>query len=174
MKAIISGYEFAHRDDYEGRQVIPDIKLDADSKNIEHMTVEKDENKYRTIISPERYKKLEKEIPLAKYDGLISDMHKDAVVIDDLNHYETDQLIKQLKPDMFFSGIKDKYVVQKMGVTSKQLHSYDYSGPYAGFRGAVVFAKDLTSGVYTPAWKFVTAPWKVEPLLEGKVVGGDE
>jgi len=115
LKAIISGYEFAHRDDYEGRQVIPDIKLDADSKNIEHMTVEKDENKYRTIISPERYKKLEKEIPLAKYDGLISDMHKDAVVIDDLNHYETDQLIKQLKPDMFFSGIKDKYVVAKNG-----------------------------------------------------------
>ena len=31
-----------------------------------------------------------------------------------------------------------------MGVTSKQLHSYDYSGPYAGFRGAVVFAREVT------------------------------
>ncbi|MBX4267725.1 nitrogenase molybdenum-iron protein alpha chain [Clostridium estertheticum] len=174
IETVVSGYEFAHRDDYEGRQVIPDIKLDADSKNIEHLTVEKDEKKYRTIISPERYEKLKNEIPLAKYDGLIKDMKKDAVIIDDLNHFETEQLIKHLKPDMFFSGIKDKYVVQKMGVTSKQLHSYDYSGPYAGFRGAVVFARELTSGVHTPAWRYVTPPWKVEPLLEGKVIGGDE
>ncbi|MBC8059904.1 MAG: nitrogenase molybdenum-iron protein alpha chain [Clostridiaceae bacterium] len=174
VETIISGYEFAHRDDYEGREVIPEIKTDADSKNIEQMVVEKDEKNYRMILSPERYDKLKKEIPLGYYGGIIKDMKKGAVIIDDLNHYETEQLIKLLKPDMFFSGIKDKYVVQKMGVLSKQLHSYDYSGPYAGFRGAVVFAKELTSGVHTPAWRFVTPPWKVEPLLEGKVVGGDE
>ena len=174
IETIVSGYEFAHRDDYEGREVIPDIKLDADSKNIEHMSVEKDEKNYRMILTPERYEKLEKVIPLSKYEGLFKDMKKNTVIIDDLNHFETEELIKALKPDMFFSGIKDKYVVQKMGVTSKQLHSYDYSGPYAGFRGALIFAKELTSGVHTPAWRFVTPPWKVEPLLEGKVVGGDE
>ncbi|HEY8889476.1 MAG TPA: nitrogenase molybdenum-iron protein alpha chain [Clostridium sp.] len=174
VETVVSGYEFAHRDDYEGREVIPTIKLDADSKNIEHMTVEKDEKNYRMILSPEKYAELAKVIPLAKYDGLIKDENDDTVIIDDLNHYETEQLIKKLKPDMFFSGIKDKYVVQKMGVTSKQLHSYDYSGPYAGFKGAVVFAREVTSGVHTPAWRFVTPPWKVEPLLEGKVVGGDE
>ncbi|MBU3175953.1 nitrogenase molybdenum-iron protein alpha chain [Clostridium estertheticum] len=174
IETIVSGYEFAHRDDYEGREVIPDIKLDADSKNIEHLTVEKDEEKYRMILSRAKYEELAKVIPLAKYDGLIKDLDEDTVVIDDYNHYESEQLIKKLKPDMFFSGIKDKYVVQKMGVTSKQLHSYDYSGPYAGFRGAVIFAREVTSGVHTPAWRFVTPPWKVEPLLEGKVVGGDE
>ena len=174
IETIISGYEFAHRDDYEGREIIPDIKLDADSKNIEHLEVEKDEKNYRMILTPEKYEKLEKIIPLAEYGGIIKDMKKDTVIIDDLNHYETEKLIKLLKPDMFFSGIKDKYVVQKMGVTSKQLHSYDYSGPYAGFRGAVIFAKEISSGVHTPAWRFVTPPWKVEPLLEGKVVGGDE
>jgi nitrogenase molybdenum-iron protein alpha chain len=174
VETIISGYEFAHRDDYEGREVIPDIKTDADSKNIEQMTVQKDEKNYRMILTPERYEKLKKEIPLGYYGGIIKDMKKGAVIIDDLNHYETEQLIKVLKPDMFFSGIKDKYVVQKMGVLSKQLHSYDYSGPYAGFRGAAVFARELTSGVHTPAWRFVTPPWKIEPLLEGKVVGGDE
>ena len=32
-----------------------------------------------------------------------------------INHYESEELIKRLKPDMFFSGIKDKYVVQKWG-----------------------------------------------------------
>lgn len=119
-------------------------------------------------------KSLQKIIPLAKYDGLIKDENEGTIIIDDINHYETEEIIKKLKPDMFFSGIKDKYVVQKMGVMSRQLHSYDYSGPYAGYKGAVIFARDITSGVHTPAWRYVTAPWKVEPLLEGKVVGGDE
>lgn len=174
IETIVSGYEFAHRDDYEGREVIPTIKVDADSKNIEEITVEKDEAKYRVVISPERYEQLKKEIPLSYYGGIIKDMKKDGIIIDDLNHYETEELIKILKPDMFFSGIKDKYVSQKMGVLSKQLHSYDYQGPYAGFKGAVVFAREVASGVYTPGWKYVTAPWKVEPALVGKVVGGEE
>lgn len=151
IETIISGYEFAHRDDYEGREIIPDIKTDADSKNIEHMVVQKDEKNYRMRISSERYEKLKDEIHLGYYGGIIKDMKKGSVIIDDLNHYETEQLTKMLKPDMFFSGIKDKFVVQKMGVLSKQLHSYDYSGPYAGFRGAVIFDRYLASGVYTPA-----------------------
>lgn len=169
VETVLSGYEFAHRDDYEGRAVIPFIKPDADSKNIEELKVEKDEKNYRMILSPERYEKLKMEIPLGNYDGLIKDSKENAIIIDDLNHYETETFIKILKPDMFFSGIKDKYAVQKMGVMSKQLHSYDYSGPYAGFKGAVIFAKDLLAGVYTPAWKFITPPWKTEPLIEGSI-----
>lgn len=169
VETVLSGYEFAHRDDYEGREVIPFIKPDADSKNIEELKVEKDEKNYRMILSPERYEKLKKEIPLGNYDGLIKDSKENAIIIDDLNHYETETFIKILKPDMFFSGIKDKYAVQKMGVMAKQLHSYDYSGPYAGFKGAVIFARDLLAGVYTPAWKFVTPPWKTEPLIEGSI-----
>ncbi|MDP4091293.1 MAG: nitrogenase molybdenum-iron protein alpha chain [Bacillota bacterium] len=171
VETVLSGYEFAHRDDYEGREIIPNIKIDADSKNIEELKVEKDEKNYRIIISEERYEKLRKEIPLGYYGGLLKDSHEKAVIIDDLNHYETETFIKILKPDMFFSGIKDKYAVQKMGVMSKQLHSYDYSGPYAGFKGAMIFARDLLAGVYTPAWKFVTPPWKSEPLLTGEIAG---
>lgn len=173
IEVLLSGYEFAHRDDYEGREIIPSIKIDADSKNIEELKIEKDEKNYRLILTPERYEALKKEIPLSYYAGLIKTMKKDSVVIDDLNQYETDTFIKILKPDMFFSGIKDKFAIQKMGVMCKQLHSYDYSGPYAGFRGAVIFGRDVLAGVYTPAWKFVTPPWKTEPLIEGEYVGGE-
>ena len=45
MKTISAGYEFAHRDDYEGRRVLPDIKVDADSRNIEEIEVEADETR---------------------------------------------------------------------------------------------------------------------------------
>jgi nitrogenase molybdenum-iron protein alpha chain len=51
------------------------------------------------------------------------------------------------------------------------LHSYDYSGPYAGFRGALNFARDITMGMTTPAWSFVNPPWKTEPMLEGSYIG---
>jgi nitrogenase molybdenum-iron protein alpha chain len=159
VETVLAGYEFAHRDDYEGREVIPDIKEDADSKNIENLVVEPD-RRYRAFLSPQRYQELSATIGLETYAGLIKNMNDGTWVVDDLNHFETEEMIKILKPDLFFSGIKDKYVVQKAGVVCRQLHSYDYSGPYAGFQGAVNFGRDLTMGLYAPAWQLVTPPWR--------------
>ena len=174
VRTILAGYEFAHRDDYEGREVIPDIKVDADSKNIPEIKVVKDEEKYRIIIPLDRYQTLVQEgVPLSYYAGMIKDMKKDSVIVDDLNHHETEFFIKKLKPDIFLTGIKEKYTIQKMGVLSKQLHSYDYTGPYAGFKGAVKFAKEMVSGLYTPAWKFIQPLWEVEPMIEGEIDGGE-
>lgn len=169
MEIVLAGYEFAHRDDYEGREVIPSIKEDADSKNIESIEVKPDEEKYRVVLSKEQYEKLSKEIPLNYYEGMIKGMKKESIIVDDLNHFETEELLRILKPDVFCSGIKDKYVSHKAGIFSKQLHSYDYSGPYAGFKGAVNFARDIAMGMTTPAWGFVTPPWKKGPQLIGTV-----
>jgi nitrogenase molybdenum-iron protein alpha chain len=178
VSTVLAGHEFAHRDDYEGREVIPTIKEDADNKNIEHVTMEKDEQKYRVFLSPERYEELRGQIQLEEYKGIIRDMKTGSVIVDDLNHFETEEFLRLLKPDIFLSGIKDKYVLQKAGVVSRQLHSYDYSGPYAGFIGAIHFARDLTMGLYAPAWGLVTPPWKTKPILEGQLglpaaVGGE-
>ncbi|MDR3305365.1 MAG: nitrogenase component I subunit alpha [Clostridiales Family XIII bacterium] len=174
VRTVLAGHEFAHRDDYEGRRVIPTIKADADSKNVESITVEKDEERYSEYLTAERAEELKNVIQLAAYRGIIPDMKPGDIVVDDLNHYETEALLSTLKPDIFLSGIKDKYMLQKDGAVSRQLHSYDYSGPYAGFRGAINFARDLTMGVYTPAWKFVVPPWKNEPVLQAKLVRDKE
>lgn len=171
IETILAGYEFAHRDDYEGREVLSTIKEDGDSKNIESIEVKPDPEHYKVTLSKERYEKLREEISLNYYAGMMKDMANGSIVIDDLNHYETEELLKILKPDLFCSGIKDKYISHKAGIFSKQLHSYDYSGPYAGFRGAVNFARDITMGLTTPSWKFVTPPWKTEPMIEGSYVG---
>ena len=173
VETIIAGYEFAHRDDYEGRDVIPNIKEDADSKNIENLTVEPDPELYSQRLTDEQREALAKEIPLDKYDGMIPEMKNGHVVIDDYNHVETELIIKLLKPDIFFSGIKDKYIIQKGGTPSRQMHSYDYAGPYAGFKGAVNFAKDISMAIYTNAWGFVVPPWKSEPILQG-AIGGEQ
>lgn len=172
VETLLAAYEFAHRDDYEGRIVIPEIVPDADLKNIEVLYVDKIEGKYKEIKTDEQLEELKKEVEnLEDYPGMMPDMNKGAIVVDDLNHYETEEFIKELKPDIFFSGIKDKYTIQKGGVLSRQLHSYDYSGPYAGFKGAVNFGRDVTMGLYTPAWTYTVAPWKKEPILEGTFGG---
>ncbi len=172
IETVLAGYEFAHRDDYEGREIIPEIKLDADTKNIPDLHVTPDERRFRLKISPERIAELKKKIPLSDYPGMNIEMKDGSIIVDDLNHFETEEFIKLLKPDIFSSGIKDKYVVQKMGIPSKQLHSYDYSGPYAGFNGAVKFAEDIAMAFASPTWNFITPPWKNEPLLEGTIVEG--
>jgi len=172
IETVLAGYEFAHRDDYEGSEGKADIKEDADSKNIETIIVNPDPEKYHLRLTPEQFEELKARIPLDTYTGMIHDMKDGAVIVDDLNHFETEEFLKLLKPDIFFSGIKDKYVAQKGGTLSRQLHSYDYSGPYAGFKGAVNFGKDVTMGIYTPAWGFVTPPWKHTPTLVG-TYGGD-
>ncbi len=53
MKTISAGYEFAHRDDYEGRQVLPNLKVDADTRNIEEIEVDPDETRYNPRMSEE-------------------------------------------------------------------------------------------------------------------------
>ncbi len=67
-----------------------------------------------------------------------------------------------VKPDIFCAGIKEKYVVQKMGVPCKQLHSYDYGGPYAGFQGAINFYAEIDRMVNAKVWSYIKPPWEID------------
>lgn len=174
VETIMAGYEFAHRDDYEGRDVIPFIKTDADSKSIEEITVSKEESLYKERYTDEELEALVAEgVDIETYAGMFGDMKSGHVVVDDYNFYEVEVLGKMMKPDIILSGIKDKYSIQKDGISSRQLHSYDYSGPYAGFKGAVIFARDITMALYTPTWSLVTAPWKNASMLVGTLKEGE-
>ncbi len=171
IKVLSAGYEFAHRDDYEGRHVIPNIKVDADTRNIEDLTITKTENEalWREDLV-EKKAELEKNgYEFSAYEGMMPQMEKNALVIDDISHWETEKLIEFYKPDLFCAGIKEKYVVQKSGVPLKQLHSYDYGGPYAGFEGAINFYKEMERMLATNVWKLVDAPWKAEPEIVGSM-----
>lgn len=166
MSTIAAGYEFGHRDDYEGRRVIPTIQVDADSRNIEELKISQDPEKYIPRKSEEDIKALELAgMEFKEYEGMMADMEKGILVIDDLSHYEMEKLIEAYKPDVFCAGIKEKYVVQKMGIPLKQLHSYDYGGPYAGFIGAVNFYKDIVMITNTSIFKEIKAPWEAEEVI---------
>jgi nitrogenase molybdenum-iron protein alpha chain len=173
METIAAGYEFAHRDDYEGRRVLPTIKVDADSRNIEELHVDPDPERYRPRLSDEERRRLEAAgMTFSDYEGMMPEMPEGRLVVDDISHYETERLLEIYRPDVFCAGIKEKFVVQKMGIPSKQLHSYDYGGPYAGFRGAINFYREIDRLVNTRIWSLITPPWEKEkrPALEATYV----
>jgi nitrogenase molybdenum-iron protein alpha chain len=166
MKTIAAGYEFAHRDDYEGRRVLPDIKVDADSRNIEVLHVERDEQLYRPRKTEAQLQALKTAgYEFSDYAGMMAEMDPSTLVVDDISQRETERLIDIYKPAIFCAGVKEKYAVQKMGVPCKQLHSYDYGGPYAGFRGAINFYREIDRMVSARIWKMIQAPWQSTPHL---------
>lgn len=168
MTVVSAGYEFAHRDDYEGRKVLPNIKVDADSRNIEEIEVLPDPVEFKPRKTPEEIEALKaKGIPMSGYEGMMPEMKNGALVIDDISHHETEKLMELVKPDLICAGIKEKYVVQKHGVPLKQLHNYDIGGPYAGFEGAINFYEEIDRLVNAKVWTYIKAPWEKSPELSG-------
>ncbi|TLN09769.1 nitrogenase molybdenum-iron protein alpha chain, partial [bacterium] len=164
MKAVAAGYEFGHRDDYEGREVLPFIKIDADSRNIEELDVHPDAVAFKPRKTEEQLANLKAGgLSFSEYEGMMRQMQDGSLTIDDISHYETEVLLETYKPDIFCAGIKEKYAVQKSGVPLKQLHSYDYGGPYAGFKGAINFYKDIDRMTSNPIWGYLKAPWQKGP-----------
>jgi nitrogenase molybdenum-iron protein alpha chain len=169
MKTIAAGYEFAHRDDYEGRKVLPNVKVDADSRNIEELEVSRDPERYRPRKSAEEMERLAQEgFHFKDYEGMMPEMGSGTLVIDDISQYETEKLIETFKPAIFCAGIKEKFAIQKKGIPMKQLHSYDSGGPYAGFRGAVNFYREIDRMVNSRIWSNLQAPWQKSPELAAK------
>ncbi len=109
MQVVGTGYEFAHKDDYE--RTLEEVK-----------------------------------------DGTL--------IFDDASGYELDRFVEAIRPDLIGSGIKEKYPAHKMGVPFRQMHSWDYSGPYHGYDGFGVFARDMDTAINNPAWGLIKAPWQ--------------
>ncbi|MCA8908874.1 MAG: nitrogenase molybdenum-iron protein alpha chain [Rhodospirillaceae bacterium] len=85
---------------------------------------------------------------------------KDGTLIyDDITGYEMEKFIERKRPDLVGSGIKEKYPVQKMGIPFRQMHSWDYSGPYHAYDGFAIFARDMDLAINNPVWGLFDAPW---------------
>ena len=93
------------------------------------------------------------------YERTAPEMPDATVIYDDASEYELEKFVEELKPDLVGSGIKEKYVFQKMGLPFRQMHSWDYSGPYHAYNGFPVFARDIDMAINSPTWKLVKAPF---------------
>ncbi len=94
------------------------------------------------------------------YDRTIKEMGDSTLIYDDVTGYEFEEFVKKIKPDLIGSGIKEKYIFQKMGIPFRQMHSWDYSGPYHGYDGFAIFARDMDMTLNNPCWGKLQAPWK--------------
>ena len=94
------------------------------------------------------------------YDRTLKEMGSATLLYDDVTGYEFEEFVKRIKPDLVGSGIKEKYIFQKMGVPFRQMHSWDYSGPYHGYDGFAIFARDMDMTVNNPCWSNIRPPWK--------------
>ena len=45
------------------------------------------------------------------------------LLYDDVTGFELEEFVKKIKPDLVGSGIKEKYIFQKMGIPLRQMHS---------------------------------------------------
>ncbi|MCW1412970.1 nitrogenase molybdenum-iron protein alpha chain [Rhizobium sp. 1AS11] len=89
---------------------------------------------------------------------------KGTLIYDDVTGYELEKFIERIRPDLVGSGIKEKYPVQKLGIPFRQMHSWDYSGPYHGYDGFAIFARDMDLAVNSPIWDLYEAPWKKKAM----------
>ncbi len=94
------------------------------------------------------------------YDRTLKEMGDGTLLFDDITGFEFEQFVKRMRPDLVGSGIKEKYIFQKMGIAFRQMHSWDYSGPYHGYDGFAIFARDMDMTLNNPCWDKIKVPWK--------------
>jgi nitrogenase molybdenum-iron protein alpha chain len=88
------------------------------------------------------------------------------LIFDDVTGFELEKFVEKMRPDLVGSGIKEKYAVQKMGVPFRQMHSWDYSGPYHGYDGFAIFARDMDMAINSPIWAMHKTPWETKEAAE--------
>ena len=106
--------------------MIPNIVVDADTRNIEELDRRGRPGAVQAAQEPRpswRGSSGEGAIRFNDYEGMMPEMAEQTLIIDDLNHHEAEILMEKYKPDVFCAGIKEKYVIQKSGVpqTAPQL-----------------------------------------------------
>ena len=102
------------------------------------------------------------------YDRTIKEMGDATLLYDDVTGFEFEEFVAKIKPDLVGSGIKEKYIFQKMGIPFRQMHSWDYSGPYHGYDGFAIFARDMDMAISNPCWNKLAAPWLERQAAEVK------
>ena len=96
------------------------------------------------------------------YDRTPKEMGDATLLYDDVTGFELEEFVKKIKPDLVGSGIKEKYIFQKMGIPLRQMH-LGLLGPYHGYDGFAIFARDMDIALSSPVWSKLVPPWKTAP-----------
>jgi len=107
------------------------------------------------------------------YEKIFNQIGEGALVIDNPNVPEIEEILTRRRPDLFISGNKERYLAYKLGVPFVNGHTYD-TGPYAGFVGMVNFARDIDKALHAPVWNIVHQHARPAPVARHAVHGSEE
>jgi nitrogenase molybdenum-iron protein alpha chain len=93
------------------------------------------------------------------YERTLFEVKEGTILYDDPTAFDMEYLADKLDIDLMGAGVKEKYVYHKIGIPFRQMHSWDYSGPYHGFDGFKIFARDMDSAVNSPVWDLLKDPF---------------
>jgi nitrogenase molybdenum-iron protein alpha chain len=95
------------------------------------------------------------------YEKIKERSDEGTIIFDDPNSLELEEIIEKYKPDIVLSGVKEKYLLHKLGVPCVLIHSYE-NGPYIGFEGFLNLTKDIYAAIYNPVWKMLEFEYETE------------
>ncbi|NTV62128.1 MAG: nitrogenase component I subunit alpha [Oscillochloris sp.] len=107
------------------------------------------------------------------YEKIYDQLDEGAMMIDNPNVPEIEEILTRRRPDLFISGNKEKYVAYKLGVPFVNGHTYD-TGPYAGFIGMVNFARDIDKALHAPIWSTLKSKARPAPTARHSAHGFEE
>ena len=96
------------------------------------------------------------------FEKMKSRVKEGGLVIDDPNALELEELVEDYEIDLIMGGVKEKYLVHKLGIPSLLIHSYE-NGPYIGFEGFLNLARDMYTSIYSPVWNLLEFKETEEP-----------
>jgi len=90
---------------------------------------------------------------------------KDGTLIyDDVTGYEFENSSRKSSRISSARASKENTCSRRWVVPFRQMHSWDYSGPYHGlWTVSPFFARDMDMAINAPIWKMAKAPWKTVP-----------
>ncbi len=88
------------------------------------------------------------------YVKICERVNEGVLVLDNPNSLELEEILTDWKPDLFISGLKEKYLSYKLGVPFINGHSYE-KGPYAVYSGFLNFARDVEKTLFAPVWGLI-------------------
>jgi nitrogenase molybdenum-cofactor synthesis protein NifE len=89
------------------------------------------------------------------YETLREVCGPDTVIIDDANPIELAAFIEKSEIDLLIGGVKERPIAYKMGIGFCD-HNHERKVCLAGFSGMAAFAREVSSTINSPVWKFST------------------
>ncbi|AOT71385.1 nitrogenase iron-molybdenum cofactor biosynthesis protein NifE [Geosporobacter ferrireducens] len=76
------------------------------------------------------------------------------MILDDTNPTELERFMKEKGADILVGGVKERPLAYKLGVAFCD-HNHERKHPLNGFEGAVNFAKEVYTSIYSPVWRMI-------------------